>query len=289
MPAPSPQDFVRQYLRASVRAAVAEFDRVLEGMSPGKPSKPVTKPGPKPARKRAAASKSDAEEEAKRERRREAVRQRRRAMREAAAAKAKAGNPAPVPGSGPRSAGADDGEEVEEQPASDDDEDPASRTPPYLIRARLPLTAEERAFKRESDRIHAAHPRPRVRGDCLPGGLNEHRPCPFVACRHHLATEVTYRGSLRIVHGHLELERMKDTCSLDVAERNGKGHLGAASLEQIAQFTNVGFERTRQLERWTKRDLSQREDLVRLRVAVEDEPEPWQWHGKRGHDEPFER
>src|SRR5262245_4590856 len=28
--------------------------------------------------------------------------------------------------------------------------------------------------------------RPRVRADCLPGGVNEERPCPWASCRYHL-------------------------------------------------------------------------------------------------------
>jgi hypothetical protein len=79
--------------------------------------------------------------------------------------------------------------------------------------------------------------RPRTRADCQPGGPNAARPCPFVGCRYHTAIDVTEHGSIRSrAVGTLssragaaevdafgdqvvaELERMKYTCSLDVAD-----------------------------------------------------------------------
>lgn len=80
--------------------------------------------------------------------------------------------------------------------------------------------------------------RPRTRGECE-GGI---RPCPFVACRYHLAAEVTYAGGLKLAHGRAELDELQDTCSLDVADRGG------LTLEEVAIRLNLTRERVRQIE-----------------------------------------
>lgn len=83
---------------------------------------------------------------------------------------------------------------------------------------------------------------PRTRGDCLPGGCNEVRPCPFSRCRHHLAIDVQPSGNIKRNFPDVEIEDMRETCSLDVADR------GEHTFEQISQFTNVVRERARQIE-----------------------------------------
>ena len=43
----------------------------------------------------------------------------------------------------------------------------------------------------------ATYERPVTRGDCLPGGCNGQRPCPWVSCKAHLALDVDERtGSI---------------------------------------------------------------------------------------------
>jgi hypothetical protein len=79
--------------------------------------------------------------------------------------------------------------------------------------------------------------RPRTRGDCA-GGV---RPCPFVGCRHHLAVDVLDTGSLRI-NGDLDLEAMRSTCSLDVADQ------GEHTLLEVGELLNLTRERVRQIE-----------------------------------------
>jgi hypothetical protein len=81
--------------------------------------------------------------------------------------------------------------------------------------------------------------RPRVRGDCVDGP----RPCPWVACRHHLALDV---GDVNPLSG-LPVLRMDpgepaDTCSLDVAAR------GDHTLEQVGEILGLGKEQVRQIE-----------------------------------------
>lgn len=58
--------------------------------------------------------------------------------------------------------------------------------------------------------------RPRTRQDCLPGGCNQARPCPWVSCRYHLALEVHPDG--RIEHRWPDLEAAPVTCLLDVVD-----------------------------------------------------------------------
>jgi hypothetical protein len=80
--------------------------------------------------------------------------------------------------------------------------------------------------------------RPRVRGDCAAG----ERPCPWVACRHHLAIDVDVdTGSLKI-NDTLDLTALRATCALDVADA------GQRTLEEVGQHLNLTRERVRQLE-----------------------------------------
>jgi hypothetical protein len=82
-------------------------------------------------------------------------------------------------------------------------------------------------------------PRPRSRGECR----DDERPCPWVACRHHLYLEANPEtGAIKVNFPDLEPWELIDTCALDVAER------GALTLEEIAARLNLTRERTRQLE-----------------------------------------
>jgi hypothetical protein len=84
--------------------------------------------------------------------------------------------------------------------------------------------------------------RPRRRGDCLPGGRNEERPCPFVSCRHHLYLEVSPEtGSIKF-NFPVGLEEIPETCSFDVADRGG------ITLEELGVILDRTRERARQVE-----------------------------------------
>jgi hypothetical protein len=81
--------------------------------------------------------------------------------------------------------------------------------------------------------------RPTTRDECR----NEARPCPWVACKHHLYLEVSPEtGSIKINFPDLEPWELQQTCSLDVAERGG------ITLEEVGEFTNLTRERVRQIE-----------------------------------------
>jgi hypothetical protein len=84
--------------------------------------------------------------------------------------------------------------------------------------------------------------RPRTRGDCA----SVVRPCPFLACRYHLALEVNPRnGSIKRRFPGVEPDKMDPTasCVLDVADRGG------TSLREVGALLNVTRERARQIER----------------------------------------
>ncbi len=82
-------------------------------------------------------------------------------------------------------------------------------------------------------------PRPRTRAECKEG----QRPCPWVSCKHHLYLDVNPEtGSIKLNFPDLEVWEMKDTCSLDVADRNG------ITLEEVGEIMNLTRERIRQVE-----------------------------------------
>jgi hypothetical protein len=81
--------------------------------------------------------------------------------------------------------------------------------------------------------------RPRMRSECA----NGQRPCPWVSCKHHLYLDVNPEtGSIKLNFPDLELENMRDTCSLDVADRGG------ITLEEVGEILNLTRERIRQVE-----------------------------------------
>src|SRR6188768_2935191 len=82
-------------------------------------------------------------------------------------------------------------------------------------------------------------PRPRMRGECE----NDIRPCPWVACKHHLYLDVNPEtGSIKINFPDLEPWEMSETCALDVADRSG------ITLEEVGEIMNLTRERIRQVE-----------------------------------------
>lgn len=72
---------------------------------------------------------------------------------------------------------------------------------------------------------------PQVRADCLSGGPNEKRPCPWTTCRHHL-------------------EHPEVSCVLDLVDDRG-----ALTLEEVSDFFGLTRERIRQIEAKVLRKL----------------------------------
>jgi len=89
----------------------------------------------------------------------------------------------------------------------------------------------------------ARYDRPLTRGDCLSGGVNEMRPCPWVSCRHHLALGVDeHNGNIKLVFPSIDISEMRTTCALDVADDGG------ATLDGVGTLMNLTRERIRQIE-----------------------------------------
>jgi hypothetical protein len=82
-------------------------------------------------------------------------------------------------------------------------------------------------------------PRPTSRVECAV----EQRPCPWVACKHHLYLDVNPEtGSIKINFPDLEPWDLPETCALDVADRGG------ITLEEVGEIMNLTRERIRQVE-----------------------------------------
>jgi len=130
---------------------------------------------------------------------------------------------------------------------------PARRHLPVVGRPlRAHTLSMRRQSKRELERLRVTLPtpdgeRPLFRADCLPGGCNEARPCPFVTCGAHLALDVNEdNGNIKVNFpgrdGEPDLAAMPATCALDVADRGG------IVLEELGAVMNLTRERGRQLE-----------------------------------------
>lgn len=109
--------------------------------------------------------------------------------------------------------------------------------------------------------------RPKTRADCLPGGDNAERPCPFASCRHHLALDVDHRGHMKINHPATDVADLRESCVLDIADRGG------ATLHEVGEIMNITRERIRQLEGIAMRRLLARAAWLK-RMADGDETEP---------------
>ncbi len=106
-------------------------------------------------------------------------------------------------------------------------------------------TIAMKRLTREELRVGAAMyppvdiPRPSSRAECK----EEMRPCPWVACKHHLYLDINPEtGSIKINFPDLEPWELKHTCALDVAERGG------ITLEEVGEIMNLTRERIRQVE-----------------------------------------
>jgi len=105
------------------------------------------------------------------------------------------------------------------------------------------------------------YPKPRTRAECAEGP----RPCPYVSCRHHLYLDVQPRtGAIKLNFPDLEVEEMGESCSLDVADRDG------LSLESVGAIMNLTRERIRQIELDALARLlaEQRDDTSRVRLPL---------------------
>ena len=128
---------------------------------------------------------------------------------------------------------------------------PRVHLPVVAQRVRPRTLSMRRQSKRELERGGVLYPasetaqyeRPVTRGDCLPGGCNEARPCPWVSCKHHLALDVNpTNGNIKLTFPDVEVWEMRNTCALDAADEDG------LTMEEVAARTNLTRERVRQME-----------------------------------------
>lgn len=109
--------------------------------------------------------------------------------------------------------------------------------------------------------------RPRTRAECCNGP----RPCPWVACRHHLYLDVDPElGSIKLNFPDIEPDEMVETCSLDVAER------GPQILDVVGALMNLTRERGRQIETFATvhaRDAARRRGIREDAIAAFPHPE----------------
>ncbi len=112
-------------------------------------------------------------------------------------------------------------------------------------RPRSKTIAMKRLTRAELQRGAVANPpvegveRPMTRAECADGP----RPCPWVACKHHLYLDINPEtGSIKINFPDLEPWELQNTCALDVAERGG------ITLEEVGEIMNLTRERIRQVE-----------------------------------------
>jgi hypothetical protein len=113
---------------------------------------------------------------------------------------------------------------------------PTARERAKTIRPVQKLTRDER---KELESYPDDVDRPSTRKECeaMP------RPCPFVSCAHHLFLDVNPRtGAIKLNFPALQPWEMRESCSLDVADRGG------ITLEEVGAIVNLTRERIRQVE-----------------------------------------
>ena len=97
---------------------------------------------------------------------------------------------------------------------------------------------------------------PKSRHECVDGP----RPCPHVACRHHLYLDVSPKtGAIKLNFPDLEVWELEVSCALDVAD------MGGITLEDVGVIMNLTRERIRQLELKALARLEALRDMLSLR------------------------
>ena len=135
-------------------------------------------------------------------------------------------------------------------------DDRAHRARSRNIRLLRVTRREARAAVERAKELEAELERPKTRRECLDGP----RPCPHVACRHHLYLDVNpHTGTIKLNFPELEVWELAVSCALDVAD------LGGTSIESVGDLLNVTRERIRQIETQALAKLSSFRDTRHLR------------------------
>jgi hypothetical protein len=112
-------------------------------------------------------------------------------------------------------------------------------------RVHLPLYYEPKVPEPEPVVVERP-PAPKVRADCLEGGVNEGRPCPWVGCFYN------------IVESDPDPKAKAPTCVLDMADEGG------VTLEEVGRVMGITRERVRQIEAKALRRLKAK-DVIAFR------------------------
>lgn len=140
---------------------------------------------------------------------------------------------------------------------------PDRKRPRTVSVRRISVRASARVALEYPEQPGVDYQRPATRADCLPGGANAQRPCPFVSCKHHLALEVNARnGNIKMNFPDVEVWEMRETCALDVADYDG------ATLIDVGRILNLTRERIRQIQDVALFDLAGG-DLTRELADIE--------------------
>ena len=90
----------------------------------------------------------------------------------------------------------------------------------------LGAAVRKEALTPEDEALLESVERPRTRLDCMPGGMNAARPCPFLSCRYHLGVEIAHNadtGEPQWMRHMLEWEEDGGpSCALDVADQGAR-------------------------------------------------------------------
>jgi hypothetical protein len=119
-----------------------------------------------------------------------------------------------------------------------------SRGRPKRVGTRARTLSMRRQSKRELEELRTKYPGPKTglptsRGECE----GHEGPCPLVSCRWNLYLDVNPRnGNIKLNFPDKEVWELRQTCALDVADRNG------VTLEELGALVNLTRERVRQLE-----------------------------------------
>lgn len=105
--------------------------------------------------------------------------------------------------------------------------------------------------------------KPRTRADCIDGP----RPCPYVSCKFNLYLDVQPNtGAIKMNFPDIEVEDMKESCALDIADRGG------TTLEEVGAIMNLTRERIRQLEVRAMAKVKSLSEMEILRDYAEEGP-----------------